>query len=298
MVRDLSNWIMRDKVDILHCHGARANFVSTFIRKNVDIPVITTVHSDYTLDFAHHLYKNLVFTKLNRYSLKHMDYYLAVTEVFKDILRVQGFDISRAYTVYNGIPVREMPDNGPEETVFGCVTRLVPIKGTHILLEAVKICVDKGYQPKVRIAGTGEGPYVDELHGYVKDHGLDDLVEFVGYITDIDKFYETISINILPSETETFPYALLEGGIRAKGTIASNAGGIVEMIDDKVSGLLFDVGDSAQLAGHMMTLMEDKERANRYGLAFRKHIIEKFSDISMARRHKDVYEKIVARYRQ
>lgn len=291
--KKLADLIMNTQADVLHCHGARANFISTFIKKKIGIPVITTVHSDYKQDFSHSLYKKIIFTSLNKYGLNRMDYYLVVTSVFKQVLKEQGFDSSRAFTIYNGIKIIDEPVVKPQELVFGCVTRLVPIKGTHILLEAVKKCIDQGYRPKVRIAGHGTGHYVDELYDYVKEHKLDDAVDFIGFSKDINQFFETITVNILPSYTEGMPYSLLEGGIRSKGTIASKTGGIVEMIEDRLSGRLFEVANSDELASIMIELMNNPELAYEYGENFRTKVINEFSDTVMAQRHVDIYEKIV-----
>lgn len=291
--RTLANLICDTKTDLLHCHGARANFISTFIKKKIGIPVITTVHSDYKQDFSHNFYKKIIFTSLNKYGLNRMDYYLVVTSIFKKVLKEQGFDSSRAFTIYNGIKIIDKPTKTPDELIFGCVTRLVPIKGTHILLEAIKKCMDQGYSPKLRIAGHGTGHYVDELNEYVSKYELQDNVEFIGFTKDIDGFFETISVNILPSYTEGMPYSLLEGGIRSKGTIASRTGGIVEMIEDLVSGRLFEVANSDELATIMIEIINNPELAKEYGENFRQKVINEFSDTVMANRHVEIYTKIL-----
>jgi len=291
--RKLIKLIIETKTDLLHCHGARANFISTFIKKKIGIPVITTVHSDYKQDFSHSLYKKIVFTWLNKYSLNKMDYYLAVTNIFKHMLGEQGFNISKVFVIYNGIKVIDSPKTNFEKITFGCVTRLVPIKGTHILLEAVNKCVELGYEPIVKIAGIGEGTYVEKLFDYVSDHHLEKYIEFSGFIKEIDEFYKTIQVNILPSYTESFPYALLEGGIRSKGTIASKAGGIIEMIDDMKTGRLFDVANVEQLANCMIDYMENPKKVEIYGLNFREKIMNDFSDVSMANKHVEIYNTII-----
>jgi len=298
VVKKVAKKVNTTHADLLHCHGARANFVAAFVKKHIAIPVITTVHSDYTLDFAHNWYKKLVFTQLNRYGLSKMDYYLSVTNVFKELLVEQGFDESKIRTVYNGVSVMDedgvnrLSRENNKEIVFGCVTRLVPIKGTHILLEAVRICVEKGYKPRVKIAGTGEGDYVESLYQFIQDNHLEDYAEFVGYIREMDHFYQTIDVNILPSLTETFPYALLEGGMRKKASVASKAGGIVEMIEDGVSGRLFETEDAKELAKIMIDFIKHPEQASRFGEAFRNRIIDRFSDKAMAKRHIEIYDEL------
>lgn len=283
-----------EKVDVLHCHGARANFVGALIKKKVTCPVITTMHSDYRQDFSHSLPKQLIFMPLNRYSLKRMDYFFSVTEVFKNMLIGQGFTSDKIRVIYNGIHTKhyDLKLLG-DELVFGCVTTLRPIKGTHVLLEAISLLRSEGFGFKVFIAGGGTGKYVEDLHEYVKDNQLEGIVSFKGYVKDMDAFYDDIDVNILPSFTESFPYALLEGGIRKKGTIASDAGGIVEMIEDKKSGLLFPAGDAKALAECMKTYMIRPKLVHQLGQAFASRVEENFSSESMARRHVDLYEDIM-----
>jgi L-malate glycosyltransferase len=298
VIKLLKQKIVHEGFEILHCHGARANFVGAFLKKHIHIPMITTVHSDYRLDFAHNFYKKIIFTKLNRFGLNKMDYYLAVTDMFKQMLIQQKFDANKIHIIYNGInseaPLKDYLSFENRELVFGCVTRLVPIKGTHLLLEATKICVEKGYKPKVKIAGMGAGAYVDGLHRYVKENGLGAYVEFVGYITEINGFYDQIDVNILPSYTESFPYALLEGGIRGIGTIASKAGGIIEMFTDD-TGRLFEVGNSQDLAVKMIELLDHPDRIQQLGLRFKQRIVDNFSDVAMAKRHIEIYREILSK---
>jgi len=60
--------------DLIHCHGARANFIAQFLKGKVDKPFITTIHSDYKLDFKDNFYKRLVYTTLNTIALRRFDY--------------------------------------------------------------------------------------------------------------------------------------------------------------------------------------------------------------------------------
>ncbi len=295
-VRRLVDYLQTNEIDLLHCHGARANFISNYIRKRVNVPIVTTVHSDYRLDFENHFFKKMIFTPLNQMSLKKMDYFLTVTDTFKKMMIEQGFPEEKMFTIYNGIKPGEWIKTYKKEAeslTFGCATRLVPIKGTDVLLEAVKVCKEKGYIFNVLIAGHGEKKYTERLHEYVREHQLENYVTFLGFVTDMQGFYEKIDVNILPSFTESFPYALLEGGERGIGTIASRAGGIVEMIEDNVTGKLFDVGNASQLGEIMMDMMDEKYHLHVFGTQFREKIHQSFSDEAMARRHVEVYTKMI-----
>jgi len=134
---------------------------------------------------------------------------------------------------------------------------------------------------------------VEELHNYVKVNKLEAYVEFRGFVKDMDAFYKEIHVNILPSFTESFPYALLEGGIRKKGTIASRVGGVVEMIEDGVSGRLVESANPKALAAAMVQAIENPDRFIGYGETFYQAILEKFTDEAMANRHLLIYKELI-----
>lgn len=294
--RKIIHLIQDGQFDILHCHGARANFVSMFIRRKVNIPIITTVHSDYRLDFNHSVYKKIIFTYLNKLGLRKMDYYLSVTQKLKDALVEEGFQEAKIIPIYNGLPIvgdakdySEMQD----PMIFGCATRLVPIKGTEILLKAINECKLSGHIVYAKIAGVGEANYTKMLIDYVSEHHLEDQVEFLGFVKDMDGFYKSIDVNILPSFTEGFPYALLESGSRGIATIASKAGGIVEMIEDQKTGRLFEVGDYKGLADILIDLITGKQSASEIGASFRADIKDRFSDDAMVEEHIRIYNIVI-----
>lgn len=107
VVRRLRDEIENGKYDLIHCHGARANFIAMFLKNKVNKPFITTVHSDYKLDFKDNFYKKLVFTTLNIIALKRFEYYIAISDTFKEMLVDRGFKRDRIFTVYNGIDMEQ-----------------------------------------------------------------------------------------------------------------------------------------------------------------------------------------------
>ena len=103
VVKQILTIIKDEGFDILHCHGARANFIALLIKKHINIPFVTTVHSDFNQDFANNFIKNLIFTPLNKIALKKFDYYIAVSEELKLLLNKNGIDNSKIFVVNNGI---------------------------------------------------------------------------------------------------------------------------------------------------------------------------------------------------
>ena len=102
-VKKVINKISRENYDIIHCHGARANFISLMLKAACRKPIVTTIHSDYLLDFKGDFLKNIVYTNINSISLKFIDYYIGVSESFKSMMIDRGFPGDRIYSVYNGV---------------------------------------------------------------------------------------------------------------------------------------------------------------------------------------------------
>lgn len=97
VISRLEKEIKINKYDIIHCHGARANFIAMLLKRKVKKPFLSTIHSDYELDFKDNIYKKLIFTKLNIFALNRFDYYIAISDTFKYMLVERGFDSKNIY---------------------------------------------------------------------------------------------------------------------------------------------------------------------------------------------------------
>lgn len=318
IVKKLEGYIRSNHYELIHCHGARANFIGYFLKKKLHLPFITTIHSDVEHDFDNHFMKKLVFTRLNKFSLQHMDYYLAVTENFREMLVSTGYPNERIYTIYNGVDIDDidtldersshileedkkaiafiMEQKKAKKLVFGTATRLHPIKGTNVLLEAATLLLEKRDDFAICIAGTGEQKYYNEYMSYIKEHHLENHVFLIGFIHNIHSFYHQIDANILPSYSESFPYALTEGGLHALPTIASYTGGIPEMITNGTTGYLFEVGNPVPLADTMEKMLQSPSEYKKIGESFKEKILQDFTAVSMANTHKKIYADVLRLY--
>ncbi|PKM49133.1 MAG: glycosyltransferase family 1 protein [Firmicutes bacterium HGW-Firmicutes-7] len=309
VLSEITRIIHEEQFDVVNCHGARANFLGAFLKKKINIPMITTVHSDYTHDFDNSLYKKFVFTSLNRISLMKMDGYITMAEKLKSDLIHKGFRKESIFVIYNGIPMTapshvipkeeflenyEVPYSGNNFYV-GTASRLHPIKGIDVLLKAAKIVKTKNQKIKFLIAGNGDEKYENKYKNYVKDHDLEDTVYFLGFVTEMDSFYQLLDINTITSHSEGLCYALLEGGKYSKPSIASRVGGIPELIQHEKSGLLFEDNDIEVLVKYIMKIYSDKSFSRELGDGLYTRIEEGFSDIAMANRYQEVYKKILER---
>lgn len=298
--------------DIIHLHGARANFLAAKLKKRFKLPMCTTIHSDYSHDFDHHFLKKLIFTRLNKAALKKLDYYLTITENFKADFINKGFNESKIKVIYNGIsPVISPGTLSDEELLLkfglkdraacmiGSATRMHPIKGIDVLLAAAKVLKHRlplrgpDNRLSFQIVIAGSGPWEEKYHEMARELGIEDVLHFIGFTKDMDDFYKIIDVNVLPSRSESFPYALLEGALREKATVASKVGGIPEMIRDGVDGYLYENNDPCLLADKLEVLIEDENLRKSFASSFHQRVLSHFSDEAMARRHIEVYSEIL-----
>lgn len=143
--------------------------------------------------------------------------------------------------------------------------RLVRRKGCHVLLEAVSALVKNGYGdlPKFRVIICGKGKLEDQLTQYVADQGLENIVEFAGYIDEREKprYYASADISVFPSSSgESFGIVLLEAMASGKAAVLAGDNPGYRSVMGPQPDLLFDPADSAALASKLAEYLTDEAR--------------------------------------
>ncbi len=300
--------IAKDGFDLIHSHGARANFLCTHLKNKLDIPIVTTIHSDYLLDFDG-IYKKIVFTGLNMFALNKLDNYIAVSTNFKDMLISRGFKPNRIYTVYNGMDYSTpMEYQSKEEfakrigieynkdnVYIGLIGRHYHVKGHDIFVKACGIVAKKRKNARFLIAGDGD--LRNELIHIAKEQKIEDKLIFTGFLKDIYSFINFIDINTLTSRSESFPYVLMEGARMKKPTVSSRVGGIPDLIIDGKTGLLFESENCEELAEKLIQLIDSKDERNRLGESLYDFATSTFSSENLANTHIDIYNSIMKKHK-
>ncbi|MDO5302066.1 MAG: glycosyltransferase [Tissierellia bacterium] len=296
-------------VDLIHCHGARANFNALFLRNKLHLPMVSTLHSDYLLDFKGHFIKDKIFTPMNVYALKRFPYYIAITENFKEMLIRRGFPKERIFVVYNGIDYEKEEravskeeflaryglNFGPDDPIFVMAARLDLVKDHRTLLRALSSIKDRLGTARFLLAGTGRDE--EYLKEFVAREGLADHVFFLGQVQDPFSLFGAGDVNLLTSKSESFPYALLEGAKAGLAFVASNVGGISEMAGQG-GGLLFEGGNAQDLARVLLEVLDDPQGFKKRGAYLHQYVRENFSAGAMAHRHLEIYEEILGGQQQ
>ncbi len=305
VVSDIVKMIKDDGFEVLHLHGARANFVGMFVKRRVDIPVITTIHSDYLLDFDDPV-KKLIFTNLNVLSLKKIPYFIGVSDTFRRMMIERGFRPNAVYTVYNGMDFSLVPKEVTSRSEFaekhgfvydenkiyiGIAARFDKVKGVDVFIRAASEVIKK--RDDVIFLIAGDGAERENLMSLKDSLGCGENVKFLGFVRDIYAFYALLDINTLTSHSESFPYSMLEGAAMGRPMVASEVGGIPSLVKDNETGFLFDAGDHEMLAERLLTLCRDRELRLRLGESVKNHALSNFSSEKFAHDHIKIYKSII-----
>lgn len=305
---------MRDLVDefrpdIIHCHGGRANLMGAMVRRSRRVPVVTTVHSDYKLDYLGNPFKQHTFGTANAVALRFLDFYQPVADRMARTLIERGFDPERIVKIYNGMDFSRPTGDfdraaylrdtfGAEieegDVLCGIAARLTAVKDIATTVRAFAEALKEAPQLRLFIAGEGEDE--DMLRRLCSQLGVADRVTFCGWVSPVEPFFRAMDINLLSSVSETFPYSILEGICAGCATICSDVGGMPELIDTGENGYIFPVGDDKQLARYMARLANDAGLRRTFAEALYEKASRDFSRDRMCERQEANYRHLLARF--
>ena len=307
--RELAAYIQQGGYQLIHCHGSRANMIGALLRGPTGLPVVSTVHSDYKLDYMGRPFARLTFGAINAWALRHLDYRIGVSDAMVDLLIDRGFPPDRFYAIYNGIDFTPAPSQGDRlaylrglgadveenSVVVGIAARLNPVKDMSTLIrgfaEGHKSC------PRLRLVIAGDGEERQKLEDLAKELGVEKEVTFAGWISGgMDRFYSALDVNALTSLSETFPYALTEGARFHLATVATAVGGIPYLIDQDVNGYLFTPSDWQTLGRYLAALGNGDALRREMGEKLYEKASAKFSIQSTVDTQLHIYEEIIRRH--
>ena len=169
----------------------------------------------------------------------------------------------------------ERMDVAVEEMLWiGVLAELTWNKGVHHLVRAVGELKRKGIKCIVCVLGEGEERKF--LETLIEEQGLGQEVRLPGFVADGRQYLRAFDIFVLSSHTEALSYALIEAGYAGLPVVATNVGGIPEVIDDHISGLLVPRENPGKLAEALSSLIESAEKRSVYGAALGESVRQRF----------------------
>jgi|MTBAKSStandDraft_1061840.scaffolds.fasta_scaffold01661_14 glycosyltransferase involved in cell wall biosynthesis len=289
-------------VDIIHSHGYKGDILLGVIpKKKRRIPIICTLHGwTSTRSFT----RMWFYEKLDKYFIRFFDAVVLVTAGRYGNRTVIQFNPSGAtlkeFLIENGIPEIQFENDNDyiqssteknKSFIIGAIGRLSPEKGFNYIIDAMVQLSRLSDDYKLFV--LGEGGERQNLENKVKEYDLQDKVFFLGYRNKAYNYLKKFDVFVLPSLTEGLPITLLEAMQAGIPIIATRVGGVPEVINDGITGLLVDPENSDQLAQKISFIRNNPGISTKLGNAARHLSLERYSSKKMACKYREVYQGIL-----
>jgi glycosyltransferase involved in cell wall biosynthesis len=225
-----------------------------------------------------------------------VDGVIAISEQIAALLVAGGVRREKIRVIHSGVDIERFKaaaiaggDNGAP--VIGTAAVLEERKGHRFLLEAAAELKRQGHRLKYRIAG--DGSQREKLERLAQSLGLQREVEFLGFVSDVPAFLSAIDIFVLPSLFEGLGVAVLEAMAAARPVVASDTGGLRELVADGETGLLVAPEDSISLARTISQLASQRERMRAMGANGRARVEKYFTMEKMAQQNESYYFELL-----
>ncbi len=198
-----------------------------------------------------------------------------------------------AKVIYPGIDVNEfLLDRTPgQHVILGTACRLEPVKGVATLIEAIAILAAR--DPSIRLEVAGDGSLRAGLEEQAARLRVSENISFLGWRRDMTSVLQSWSVFIQPSLDEGFGVAVLEAMASGLPVIASDVGGLRELVQNGKTGFLAPLDAPAVLAAKIRLLLDDPEMRARMGAAGRRLAEERFSLAVMVKKTADLYDSLL-----
>ena len=287
--------IAAEAPDLLHCHGARANLTGAMLKGLCSLPVISTIHSDWRLDYMGRPAARVSYGTLNAAALKKLDALVCVSDAMAGRVRARGFD--RVFSIYNGADF-DLPRSAPAfpgdpgAVTVAAAARFDPVKDLSTLLRGFAAAAER--DPRLRLLLAGTGAEGSRLRALARESGCGERILFPGWVEDMEGFWASADVAVISSLSETFPYTLTMAARYGIPAVSTPVGGVPALIKDGVSGLLFPVGDAGALADALTALAADPALRGRLGAELARRGESEFSLAAMGRRQWAIYKAVLA----
>lgn len=305
-VEDVAAHLAALEADVVHNHMYRAEIIGTQAAWRVAESgrrrpyVVGTVHSSRV--------RPDIDKVLLRQLTPRMDHLIAVSTSIVHKITDEGRVGAPVSLIYNGVDLerynhqvpcctlREEYDLPPEGPIVGVVARLEQEKGHPTLIDAwAQVHAEI---PEATLLVVGEGSRRALLEQHVAGLGLSSSVVFTGRRDDVPAVTAALDVAVLPSFREAQGLTILEAMALSRPVVASNVGGIPEMVEDGVTGLLVPPHDSTALARAILRLLRDHPLADTLGRAGHDLVHERFCVELMVRAVETIYDESVAAEQQ
>jgi len=295
-----------NELDLLHVHYAIPHSVSALLARQMlaargqRLPFVTTLHgTDITLVGLDRSY-----LPITRYAIQESDGVTAISNYLKDET-IKHFGVTRGIEVIENFvncnvytPIKDEAQRAearkrlasPDEAILMHLSNFRPVKR---VVDVVKIFAKVVRQMPAQLILVGDGPDRSAAEWLAHDLGIQAKVHFMGKLERVNELLPLADLLLMPSELESFGLAALEAMACKVPSIATRVGGVPELIDNGVTGLLYEVGDIDGMAVGALSLLKDRERLNAMQEAGRKTAQNRFCSTLVVPHYVRYYEQVL-----
>ncbi len=297
VARKIARLVRQEQYDLIHCHTVRTAMVGSLAAWLSGVPMVYYVHSP-ALQNTTRPWLNRINSLVERLSLHRASRLIAVSESLKEHMIQQGFDPAQITVVHNGVPsLYEIPfRRSPRaEWILGTVALFRPRKGIEVLLQAIALLRKRGFSVRLRAVGVFESPdYEKEIHALAARLGLQDIIEWMGFVHDITSELLSMDLFVMPSLFgEGLPMAVLEAMAAGVPVVATDVEGTAEAVRHGQDGLLVPPGDPQALAQAIADVIEGRYDWSALRQSALERQVQSFSERSMAEGVAEVYRQVL-----
>lgn len=292
--------IKREKIDIVHTWQFTAGSWGRVAARLAGLSAV--IFSERRGGFYERDYERLV----DRILAKITGTVICNTRIAAQIMIKQlGISRKKVTYVYNGIGLDEFDCKSssrqsrgelglsPNIPVVGIIANLrFHLKGHRYFLRAARLVVQR--IPRTRFLIIGDGAIRDQIVGFARDLNLSENVLFLGQRDDVPQLLSAVDVSVLASLREGFPNAIVESMAAARPVVATDVGGIPELVIHGKTGFLVPPKDPDAMAKSIIKLLQNKRMAVEMGLQGRKRIDRYFTMDRMIERYEHIYRHLMS----
>lgn len=290
-----------ESFDVIHAHDWLAAYAGRALSSVYEIPLVSTIHAtEHGRNRGLYNRTQHEINEIERNLAAEASHVICCSRFMKnEIIRQFGLSAEGISVIPNGVDLDQLQDvpyqpgiiipEGVWPVVF--LGRLVPEKGVDCLIRAFsRLSAD---YTCLRLYVCGKGPERDRLEKLGQELGIGEKIEFTGFIerTDRNYLYSRACIAVFPSIYEPFGIVALEAMAAGTPVIASDTGGLAEIIENRQNGLLFPPGDDKSLAAAIAELLDDPDQTDGMRFKAKNRVREEYDWTCLASATLNVYKK-------
>jgi glycosyltransferase involved in cell wall biosynthesis len=302
----LARFVAKNDIHLIHTNSLKADIIGGLAGRLVRRPVVWHIRDRIEADYLPRS-AVLAFRFLSKFV---PSYVIANSQAVLNTLHLpqgrsqtsipSGVELPNTYVVLHDatiVPPSVALDSAAGHQVIGLIGRICPWKGQHIFLEAAAAVAQRFPNARFKIVGAalfGEDEYEAKIKQLCTDLALDQLVEFTGFCSDVGELIAGLDVVVHASTTgEPFGQVIVEGMAAGKPVVATNGGGVPEIVVDNVTGFLVPMGDPAAMAEAICKILAAPAMARKMGFHGFMRVRKLFTIERAAEKVKTIYRQIL-----